>query len=68
VATNNATSSATVYQTLAQQANTQRQSMSGVSTDEELISLTRNQQAYSAAAKVITTAASMSQTLLDMIR
>lgn len=68
VATNNANSSATVYATLAQQAQTQRQSTSGVSTDEELISLTKNQQAYAAAAKIITTASSMSQTLLDMIR
>ncbi len=68
VATSNATSSATVYTTLAQQADTQRQSISGVSSDEELINLTKNQQAYAAAAKVITTANSMSQTLLDMIR
>lgn len=68
VATNDATSSSTVYSTLAQQADTQRQSVSGVSTDQELISLTKNQQAYAAAAKVITTANSMSQTLLDMIR
>jgi flagellar hook-associated protein 1 len=68
VATNNATASSAVYSTLAQQAETQRQSVSGVSTDEELISLTKNQQAYAAAAKIISTADSMSQTLLNMIR
>lgn len=68
VATGNATSSATVYTTLAQQADTQRQSVSGVSTDEELVSLTKTQQAYAAAAKIITTASQMSQTLLDMIQ
>lgn len=68
VATSDATSSSTVYTTLAQQADTQRQSVSGVSTDQELISLTKNQQAYAAAAKVITTASAMSQTLLDMIQ
>src|SRR5665213_996658 len=67
LAASDATTSSTVYSTLAQQADTQRQSVSGVSTDQELISLTKNQQAYAAAAKVITTANSMSQTLLDMI-
>ncbi len=68
VSTSNATASATVYTTLAQQADTQRQSVSGVSTDEELVSLTKTQQAYAAAAKIITTASEMSQTLLDMIQ
>jgi flagellar hook-associated protein 1 FlgK len=66
-ATNDADASATVYQTLARQADTQRQSVSGVSTDDELIEITKRQQAYSAAAKVITTATQMSQTLLDML-
>lgn len=68
VATSEAESSATVYDTLASQADTQRQSVSGVSTDDELIEMTKRQQAYSAAAKVITTASQMSETLIDMIR
>lgn len=68
VATSDATSDATVYETLARQADTQRQSVSGVSTDEELIEVTKRQQAYAAAAKVITTATEMSQTLLNLIR
>ena len=68
VDTNDASASATVYQTLAQNTDTQRQSVSGVSTDDELITLTQRQQAYAAAAKVITTASDMGQTLLDMVR
>lgn len=67
VAASDANSSSTVYATLAQQADTRRTSVSGVSTDEELVSLTQAQQAYSAAAKVITTASAMAQTLLDMV-
>lgn len=68
VATNDADASATVYTTLANQADAQRQSISGVSTDDELISITQRQQAYAAAAKVITTATDMSQTIIDMVR
>jgi len=68
IATNDTNSSAAVYDTLAQQANTQRQSANGVSTDDELVALTKSQQAYAAAAKIITTAGDMAQTLLDMIR
>ncbi len=65
--TSAAQSSSTVYQTLATQADTQRQSVSGVSTDDELIDLTKRQQAYAAAAKVVTVADEMSQTLIAMI-
>jgi len=68
VSTQDASNSATVYQTLAQNTDTQRQSVSGVNTDDELIQLTQRQQAYAAAAKVITTATDMSQTLIDMVR
>ncbi len=67
VSTSDADASATVYDTLTQQADAQRQSMSGVSTDDELIEMTKRQQAYAAAAKVITAADAMSQTLIDMI-
>lgn len=68
VATSDSESSATVYKTLARNTDSQRQSVSGVSTDDELIALTQRQQAYAAAAKVITTASDMGQTLLDMVR
>jgi len=67
VSANDADSSSQVYSTLAQQADNRRTSVNGVSTDEELISLTQYQQAYSAAAKVISTADEMAKTLLDMV-
>lgn len=68
VSTNDARTSTQVYSTLAQNADVRRMSSSGVSIDEELVALTIHQQAYAAAARVVTTADSMAQTLLDMVR
>lgn len=65
-AKNASDSSSTVYQTLQQQANTQRQSMSGVNTDEELTSMIAQQQAYVAAAKLVETIQAMSAALLSI--
>lgn len=63
-AKNASDSSSTVYQTLQQQANTQRQSVSGVNTDEELTSMIAQQQAYVAAAKLVETIQAISAALL----
>lgn len=68
VATDDAQVSFTIYNSLTINAETNRASSSGVSIDEELIALTLHQQAYSAASRVVTTADSMAQTLLDMVR
>jgi len=57
----------TVRGTLTDQAETRRQSVSGVSTDEELIMLMRVQQSYVAATKLIKTADEMLQTILSLI-
>lgn len=62
-----ATSEATVRTTLAEQARARRQAVSGVNVDEELTTLMRAQQAYAAAAKVITAADEMSQALMQML-
>ena len=57
-----------IHESLAAQADQQRMSVSGVNTDEELIQLIRFQNAYSAAARVVTAADEMLQTILDMKR
>lgn len=59
---------AQTHETIAAQADIRRSSVSGVSTDEELVQLIRFQNAYSAAARVVTAADEMLQTILDMKR
>lgn len=54
-------------ETLAMQALNRRDSMSGVSVDEELILLMRHQQAYTAATRLVNVADEMMQTILRMV-
>jgi len=67
LAVRSAEDDAIVRTTLADQADTRRQSVSGVSTDEELIMLMRVQQSYVAATKLIKTADEMLQTILTLV-
>ena len=62
-----ATDNATVYRSLTDQADARRQSVSGVSTDEELVNMMRVQQSYQAATKMIKVADDMMQTLLSLV-
>lgn len=57
-----------VHTTLAGQADMTRSSVSGVNIDEEMVNLIRFQNAYAAAARLVTTADEMMQTILDMKR
>jgi flagellar hook-associated protein 1 FlgK len=54
------------YQTSVKALQDQRQSISGVSTDEELTNMLRYQHAYEAAARIITTVDEMITTVLHM--
>ena len=63
---NGATNTATAARTLTTLTDTRRESVKGVSVDEEMVNLMKFQQAYSAAARLITVVDQMSQTLLSM--
>jgi len=52
----------------ADSLNAQRQAISGVNTDEELVSMIKFQRAYEASAKIITTTNQMMDSLLGLIR
>lgn len=64
--TKNAADSAEYESSTLEALKSQRESVSGVSLDEELANLIKYQSAYQASAKLITTAAEMFQTLLEM--
>jgi flagellar hook-associated protein 1 FlgK len=58
----------TEYQsTVSLQLETYREEVSGVSLDEEMVNLVQFQSAYAAAAKLVTTADEMLQTVMDMV-
>jgi len=64
--TSQADDDSTVQSTLASNADQRRQSVSGVSTDEELVSVIEHQHAYQAAARLVTTVNDMLDTLLNI--
>lgn len=65
-AVNDATNAHTVNSALAQQSEMRRASISGVSTDEELIRVMQHQQSYAAAARVVSVVDEMMQTILQL--
>ena len=54
-----------VQQAILDQADQRRSAVSGVSVDEEMVNLLEQQQAYGAAAKLVTAADDMIRTLLE---
>ena len=61
-----ADANARVHETLADNLDAQRLSVSGVSTDEELVRLIQYQTGYQAAARVVTAAQELLDTLVRM--
>ena len=66
VAVSDAQQQTTIQQTMVDNADAQRQQVSGVSVDEEMVNLIAQQQAYGAAARIVTMADEMMQTLLNI--
>lgn len=66
--TQSAQNTATQGEAFLKQLNTLQQSNSGVSLDEELTNLTKYQQAFQGAAKVLNTATEMLDTVLGLVR
>jgi flagellar hook-associated protein 1 FlgK len=65
---NSANGTATAARTLATQSDARRESIKGVSIDEEMVNLMKYQQSYAAAAKLISVVDEMSTTLINMAR
>lgn len=63
-----ASGAATSARTLASQVDQRRESVKGVSIDEEMISLMKFQQSYAAAARLISVVDELSQTLINLGR
>jgi flagellar hook-associated protein 1 len=66
-ATRDAEADMETYQALADRSDALRQSVTGVNLDEEMVALVGQQQAYSAAARLISIADDMMRDLLSMI-
>ncbi len=62
-----ATTESGIHATLVDHADTMRSSASGVSIDEEMVNLIGQQQAYTAAARLVQVANDMMDTLMNMV-
>lgn len=62
-----ASSQYVLHDAMTQQLDAQRQSVSGVSLDEEMVELIKQQQLYQAAAKIVQQTAEMIQTAIQMV-
>jgi flagellar hook-associated protein 1 FlgK len=67
-ATASASSTLQVQSQLLDQLNSDRESVSGVNIDEEMIDMTRYQQSYDAAARFLSVAQQMTDTLINLGR